>query len=285
MAQQFERLAAELAWLTQAPDLLQPPAGLELSLSRKAPPITVSALMSHLDRYQPGFRLGDRFENLVLFYLKYIHNIFDIKRNIQVKNESLTIGELDFLLPVNQRWTHLEVALKLYLLDGSGHCLSQFIGTRRDDCLETKWQHMLDHQIRLSEAASAQQTLQQLGIDMPPEQALWVKGWLFYHRGQIPDALPAPLNPEHQRGWWLTQSELRALVGNGQHYLIPTKKDWLVPAAMVDEPLLDLEQLKERVGEHERAQLILVVSYDAQGRLVEQSRGFVVSDRWPSNAS
>jgi hypothetical protein len=273
MAPQNPYLSAELDWLCNTPDLMLPPHSQTRPIALQQPVTDSTALET---TYEPSHRLGDHFENLVFQYLNCNTQVTDIKRNIQIHEELKTLGEIDFLVQLQHHWLHLEVALKLYLLDGTGDSLTHFIGTRRDDRLANKWHHMLDKQLRLSNRPEAKYELAALGIEQPVDTALWVKGWLFYRQGKMPGNLPAPVNPQHSHGWWITQAELPWLKRAGHRFLLPSKKQWLLPPSLIDPPLMDFAGLVDRVMGSQRSLLALVV--DAEGR--ERSRGFIVPDQW-----
>lgn len=271
------RLRAELEWLREAPDLLLPPAAYRCPEALRYPQRVEP------DALRPtgvDWRLGNHFENIIYQYLNYNSQTTDIKRNIQTRSARRTLGEMDFLVRFDGHWVHLEVALKLYLLDGSGSGLADFLGTRRDDSLAAKWTHMINHQLRLAEHPAARETLAQLGIDERPRPALWVKGWLFYPFGCPLPRPTAPINPHHQKGWWLTQSRLERLADQGEYFLLPGKTEWLLPAGLMDAPVFDLEGLRTCLSGAPRANLVVAVSQTPQG-LRELSRGFVVTDDWP----
>ncbi|MBV1789919.1 DUF1853 family protein [Marinobacterium sp. D7] len=270
------RLQAELEWLTSSPDLLLPPPG----LSRPPQLQTASPNLLDVAAYQPHWRLGEHFENLVFQYLRSEADVFDIKRNIQVKSEKKTLGEFDFLIQLAQQWLHLEVALKLYLLDGDGSSLAHYIGTRRDDCLAQKWHHMLNHQLKLTQRPEAKRQLAELGIEQPLSSALWIKGWLFYHPLRpTPRCQPEQINPAHLKGWWLTQSELELIKAPGSVYMLVRKPDWLLPASMLETDPIEFDRLREAISGQARAHLVLILR-QTDGGWIERSRGFVVADDW-----
>ena len=271
------RLRAELDWLCQAPDLLQPPPQFRVPDALRQPSPYQPCLT---DPALPSWRLGRHFEDIVFQHLNYNTYVTDIKRNIQIKNQQQTLGELDFLICMAQQWVHLEVAVKLYLLDGPGAELSDFVGTRRDDCLATKWRRMLEHQLALGAHPAARKALAQMGISQRPQAALWIKGWLFYPFGTQLQTFPTPINPWHQRGWWLTQSRLGQLAGHASHFLLPGKTDWLLPADLMHSPLFDLAGLQQQLRGTSRANLVVAIEHNPQG-VLEISRGFVVTDDWP----
>ncbi|MBR9884317.1 MAG: DUF1853 family protein [Oceanospirillales bacterium] len=272
-----QRLQAELEWLIDTPDLLLPPAKLQR-------PTEIDwcnrQCIEKID-YQPRWRLGEHFENIVYHHLKRNVYVSDIKRNIQIKDGRRTLGEFDFLVQMNQRWLHLEVALKLYLLDGSDESLDHYIGTRRDDCLAAKWQRMLGHQIELARQPEALLTLAELGVTQPMDSALWVKGWLFYHPLRPLTAHQAcAINPSHLRGWWITHSELVLIQKPNTFYMLVRKPDWLLPAWMLATPALSFSELQAQLYEERGANLVVAV-VKRGNNWEECSRGFVVADSWP----
>jgi hypothetical protein len=269
-------MQAELDWLCHAPDLMLPPSQYRCPPELRCPVTIDSRVMAPVE---PGRRLGNHFENIVFQYLNYNTQVTDIKRNIQIRTAQKTLGELDFLVRLADRWLHLEVALKLYLLDGSGRALDDFIGTRRDDRLGTKWQRMLDHQLRLTEHPVAHEVLSRLGIDAVAHRALWVKGWLFYPFGTQVSGTPVEMNPHHLRGWWLTQSQLGRLAGYADDFLVPDKVDWVLPPTLMHARAFDLNGLIEQLTGSARCRLVVAVMATPQG-VVEISRGFVVPDDW-----
>jgi len=275
-----QRPQAELQWLTSSPDLLLPPPGFE------RPPQLMLKAEQHADSHvdQPCRRLGEHFENLVYQFLSSSSHTDDIKRNIQIRSGKQTLGEFDFLVRLQQRWLHLEVALKLYLLDGSGSSLHHYVGTRRDDCLAQKWHRMLHHQLSLARRPEAQQRLAELGIEQPPQSALWIKGWLFYHPSRpFPEQQPPEINPDHLKGWWLTQSELELIKEPGTAYMLVRKPDWLLPASMPATAPIDFRQLRAAMSGEAGAHLVLILDETDTG-WIERSRGFVVADDWPAPA-
>ncbi|WP_432695215.1 DUF1853 family protein [Marinobacterium sp. YM272] len=276
-------LLAELEWLRTSPDLMLAPQEYRCPEAIKAGTgtITKAGNLAALSSYEPRWRLGEHFENIVYFHLKNNEQISDIYRNIQVKEDKRTVGEMDFLFRFDAQWIHLEVALKLYLLDGNGQILESYIGTRRDDCLATKWQHMLEHQLRLCQRPEAAKQLEKLCVSSQPTPVVWVKGWLFYHPAQNNVTAPYPVNPEHLRGWWVTWSELALIASEGERYILVRKPDWLLPAAYLGNPALTLAELREQLRDLHRSSLVLAV-VRINGEWVERSRGFVVPDHWPA---
>ncbi len=121
-----------LAWLLDAPDLLDPQApqwrGLIATLTG-VPDRQAIAWLAELDAAPdalhayldigPYTRLGRYAEKLMAFYFQHRGTLF--AHGIQVRaGKNHTVGEFDFLLREGDALLHLEFATKFYLLESSG---------------------------------------------------------------------------------------------------------------------------------------------------------------------
>lgn len=283
-----------LAWLLDAPDLLDPHAEQWAGRIATLGPVDEEAAswLAALDRapadlhtylgLQPFTRLGRYAEKLMAFYLE--HRGLLVAHGVQVragKNE--TVGEFDFLLRQGEALVHWEFATKLYLLESSGHgCHADyFVGPNLADTLGAKIRKIMDRQLALSQHPAAQQHLPQ---PIALAQAL-VKGWLFYH-GQTPEpALPQGVAGMHCRGFWLALDEMNQI--EVQHYVVLPRLSWLAPAKTARENALDSEMLRAMLIEHFgrlRTPVLVAVVAPHGGYLLEVDRGFIVPDDWRSRA-
>jgi hypothetical protein len=283
-----------LAWLLDAPDLLDPHAP-----QWRGRIATLGALdedardwLAGLDKapqslsdylaLQPFTRLGRYAERLMAFYLEHCGSLF--AHGVQVraaKNE--TIGEFDFLLREGGALVHWEFATKLYLLEsiGHGHHADYFVGPNLADTLGAKVRKIMDRQLSLSQHPAAQQ---HLPMPIAAAQAL-VKGWLFYH-GKTPlPALPAGISRAHCRGFWCALNELDH-VSASRYKLLP-RLSWLAPAKTAGDDVLDRDGLIAALSMHfdNAGTPALVALMEAQdGHWLETDRGFIVPDDWRSRA-
>ncbi|WP_409526463.1 DUF1853 family protein [Nitrincola sp. MINF-07-Sa-05] len=279
----IELATAQLQWLTHAPDLILPPESLRLPAAFTLELNEVLLKLAEdpgrllVDRREFGKgRLGKQFEDLTSLYFRLNCQIIDIKRNIQIKKDNITLGELDFMIQLPDRWVHLEVAVKFYLLDGDGSHLDHFIGPGRADKLGAKWRHMIHHQLPIAYSPAGLSTLASLGID-DFTQAAWVKGALFYHWQQesVP-AIPLLVNPSHDRGWWVRHSELTSMK---EHYKVNniqliSKPDWLMPIDVLGTyHQQSLSDIQIESLQHPVMAAVLTGNGDT-------SRGFIVPDDW-----
>lgn len=283
-----------LAWLLDAPDLLEPHAvqwqGRIASIGAVGEAtedwlISVDQSPADLHAYldiQPFTRLGRYAEKLMAFYLQ--HQGLLVAHGVQVRaGKSDTIGEFDFLLRQGEALVHWEFATKLYLLEtsGSGHQADYFVGPNLADTLGAKVRKIMDRQLSLSQHPAAQ-----LLVPEPIllAQAL-VKGWLFYH-GETPVPVqPAGISRAHCRGFWCAEEELENIAG--EHFVVLPRLSWLAPAKAGKDAVLDRSALRETVAAHFReakTPLLLASLEPSGGWMLEVDRGFVVPNDWRSRA-
>ena len=233
----------------------------------------------------PVPRLGLHFEQLYHCLLEDLLGWEVLVRNLQIREEGQTIGELDFVVrnPATGRLEHHEIAVKFYL----GHREPDTIrwyGPNAHDRLDLKTTRILNHQSHLSEHPQTRNQLQELGLDEPLEQRVFMPGYLFYPReGDL--AAPSTAPEGHLKGQWLYQSTLDAL--DTSHWKALHKPHWLGPWAQEQAPdpgevTAELEHLRHR----QRPGLFAELSQNPQtGNWEEQQRLFVMPDSWPLPAN
>ena len=279
-----------LAWLLDAPDLLDPQAppwqGRVASIGEieaktetwlaeldRAPDV----LHAYLD-LQPFTRLGRYAEKLMAFYLE--HRGLLVAHGVQVRTgKSDTIGEFDFLLRQDESLVHWEFATKLYLLESSGHRhqADYFVGPNLADTLGSKIRKIMDHQLSLSQHPAAQ-----LHVAEPIDSAqALVKGWLFYHCQTPLPTLPQGISRAHCRGFWCALQELDDIAG--QYYVVLPRLSWLAPAKVPEKQALSRDALNAELIEHFNGgttpALVAVLELHG-GCMLEIDRGFIVPDDW-----
>ncbi|MFC3109189.1 DUF1853 family protein [Undibacterium arcticum] len=293
-----DRHVRALAWLLDAPDLLDPQApswqGRIATLAGAVDQAAIdwlaaldhapAALHAMLER-QNSQRLGLYAERLLAFYFQQQGSL--IAHGLQVRaDRTATVGEFDFLLRHGDALVHWEFATKFYLLAPSLGAettvpnLDRLVGPNLGDRLGVKMRKMFDHQLMLAQHPAAQ-------IHLPgpvqSAQAL-VKGWLFYAGvEQLPQSFG--ISPQHCRGFWRVLSELDAVVGD--RFVVLPRLQWLAPAKATQDMVLSRQQLQSRLATHfgEHATPVLIAVMQESGNaMLEGSRGFIVPDDWPYRA-
>lgn len=283
-----------LAWLLDAPDLLDPAAepwkGRIASIGDvdEATRSWLGILDSAPDELhaylglQPFTRLGRYSEKLMAYYLEYRGVL--MAHGIQVrgaKNE--TIGEFDFLVRQGDALLHWEFATKLYLLEssGRGHQADYFVGPNLADTLGAKVRKIMEQQLALSQHPAASLHLPQ---PIAAAQAL-VKGWLFYH-GQTPVPVrPQGISGAHCRGFWCALDELDLV--EKRYFQVLPRLSWLAPAKCKADTVIGAEELHHHLTQHfaNNGSPVLVAVLEPQGdTMLEADRGFIVPDNWRSRA-
>lgn len=213
-----------------------------------------------------SLRLGGYFEQLLIWYLQHSSNYQLLAHNLQVQGNDRTLGAFDLIVR-DQRDNvieHWELACKFYLQDGPSDDINSWFGPARKDRLPLKYQHLLNHQITLSQTSHGINTLAQRGWQVERHKII-VKGRLFGHSQY--DALPSAVNPLCLRGWLDTEDEHRERGGHlplqREHWMSTmTKKD-------ISRPNIDTAR---------RNGCVCIAELEHGN---EVSRGFVIPNDWP----
>lgn len=282
-----------LAWLLDAPDLLDPAAPhwqgriatvgamtqdtADWLAALERDPIPLEAALG--ERHYS--RLGLYAEKLMAFYFAEHGKL--VAHGLQVRaNRNDTVGEFDFLLRDGDDLVHLEFATKFYLLDADSarDGFNGLIGPNLADTLGAKMRKIFDKQLSLARHPAAQPLLPQ-----PVARALaLVKGWLFYPGDEAERGM-AGISQPHCHGFWMTMAQARSL--QGERFIIMHRLLWLAPlkaaggAMELSGLLAALDEQMAKVG----APVMVAVMREEAGWLVEERRGFVVPDDWQAQAA
>ena len=289
-----------LAWLLEAPDLLDPAASRWQGKIASLPEASVydarqwllqldaapEALHAFLDIHR-FTRLGRYAEKLLAWYFQEHGCLFAHGVQVQAGKDE-TIGEFDFLLWQGNALLHWEFATKFYLLHASlpdqPALLSAdyFVGPNLADTLGAKMRKILQRQLALGQHPAAQIHLPQA---LAAAQAL-IRGWLFYRRDESLPSNELGISPQHCRGWWCSLQELDAHVDAECCVILP-RLSWLAPARLPASAGMTRAALQAQLSGQFAvdAMPVMVASLTLQdGWLLETDRGFVVPDDWQDRA-
>lgn len=277
-----------LAWMCQAPQLLKGPLCFDLSAHL---PTDALGKLWHWDQNpeqgpsliteKPHPRLGLYFERLYECLMAEVLGWDVLARNLPIRSEGITLGELDFVLrnPHTKGIEHHEIAIKFYL----GYALSsgetRWYGPNANDRLDIKTQRLLEHQSQRSQLAETVSALGLLDIHETPAPRIFMPGYLFYpFERELSPPLQAPSN--HARGHWVYVDQARSM--NTETWVHLRKPHWLGPWIQSDPP--DVEQTIATLGKVEltaRPRLFARMEYDDK-IWREVDRIFVVPRQWPA---
>ncbi|MBC7512940.1 MAG: DUF1853 family protein [Herminiimonas sp.] len=288
-----------LAWLLDAPDLLDPQApqwqGRIATLDIDVD--AISAWLTLLDRDPAALhaflstasvsRLGRYAERLMAFYFGWTGCL--VAYGLQVRAAANdTVGEFDFLLREGAALIHYEFATKFYLFDArpSPQAAEYFVGPNLADTLDAKMDKILNRQLALGQHPAAQRCLPQ---PVARAQAL-IKGWLFYHG----DPAIAPMSPgvssAHCRGFWCSMAEFCDRLPSraaDEGFLVLPRLAWLAPARVDAGSLLDHASMHQQLQAHFAVQampVMLAVMLQEGQQAHEVARGFIVPNDWRERA-
>lgn len=278
-----------LAWLLDAPDLLDPAAvQWKGKIATLTPAKDLDVWLAKLDRAPEGLhaflalrpyeRLGRYAEKLLAFY--FLRQGLLVAHGVQVHAEkNQTIGEFDFLLQYAGRFEHWEFATKLYLLEGSADS-DYFVGPNLADTLGTKMRKILERQLALGQHPDAQRHL-----PAPIERACaLIKGWLFYH-GSDQASLALGVRPDHCRGFWCAQADADLL--DADCFVLLPRLSWLAPLQVgLDQTVNKAAMIVALEAHFMQNSMPLLVSLlrVVNGLAQEVSRGFIVPNDWRERA-
>ncbi len=171
-------------------------------------------------------RLGIRFEALLSFWLNDHsgdwHDFALLAKNIQLKDDKRTIGEVDFLIEnkLTQKIEHWELSLKFYLGEGSLRP-DEWRGLNDHDTFGRKIKHTIQKQFNVEHI-----DLPLLGTKTIQQRRAIFKGRLFYpdHVNKIDqESLSTWLHPAHLRGSWGNH------LPQGVVWRRAARREWLTP--------------------------------------------------------
>jgi len=195
-------------------------------------------------------RLGKWVEKFVSFQLKQLNTIKILEENLQIKDNKITIGELDLLLLKDKQPIHLEIIYKFYLFDPNKKnttLLNHWVGPNQNDALVFKLNKLKEKQLPLLYHSKTKAVLKNNLLDINSiKQNVVFKAQLFLpYENQNTDI--TPLNSNCVMGWYLNFDKINEL--KNFDFYIPEKLEWLcLPKASVD--WLFFEEAKKEIRTH-----------------------------------
>ncbi len=200
---------------------------------------------------QERLRLGNRLERFFSFIIQESNQYELLAENIQISENKITLGELDFLIYDKKSKTvlHVELAGKLYLYDPDikGE-LAKWIGPNRKDSLLQKTKKLREKQFPL--LYSEQSKIALLNFNLPAvtiEQQVSYKARLFMPNS-LKNTIPSFVSRENIKGYYIDSDEFKSYKQKNYSYFIPEKQDWIV-APNYGEVWFTFDEIVSRVDE------------------------------------
>ncbi|KEQ16669.1 DUF1853 family protein [Endozoicomonas numazuensis] len=297
-----QQIARDIDWLLSSPSIINPNCDSRFICPATHPvhhyQITGSGYSELVDilHQRRSHLLGIYYESLWQYILRHSKEHQLIACNLQVQNNHKTLGEYDLILKSlrKQVFIHRELAVKFYLgLPSSTRSASpwnHWIGPGLRDRMDRKLNHMLTHQITLSETLAGQVALNALDITEVTTEILF-QGYLFYPiTGICP--IPEDSAADHLCGHWLPINQLSAWLdreANEACYLPMPKSLWLSSYRGLPDPSIHLsketliQRMQSQLYKSARPQLV-IRCHEQDGEIKENCRFFVVPDDWEAKA-
>ena len=174
-----------------------------------------------------NLRLGHLAEKIVSELIKSSSNYKVIYENVQLSEERMTIGEIDFIIQnrITKQLTHMELAYKFYLYDPgiSSKPMNNWIGPNRNDSLKKKLDKLKKKQFPLLYSDIAKEKFRNVKLD-EVSQALCFLVSLF-----IPFEYKAKLSPDFEKaiiGYYINLESFTIQHNADKTYYLPAKKEW-----------------------------------------------------------
>ncbi|MCB0352257.1 MAG: DUF1853 family protein [Bdellovibrionales bacterium] len=231
-------------------------------------------------------KIGERFELLLLFWLRSRPSFEVLGQGVQVSRGRNTIGEFDFLLRSPQGVFHWEVGAKFYL-GIPGEDSFEWRGFDPNDTLSTKRETIRTKQLALSLQEESISLLKEEGI-FSLECRYSLKGAVFLPIARFQNDALLNIKGEGGKqirpsGWWCYWSEFPSLSFEGIDRLaIVDRARWLSPEHYLEEQdSLKIPEFLRKFAslpiKNRYSFLLSGLKRDRSGRLREVTRGAVVS--------
>lgn len=193
-----------------------------------------------------------------------------LQHNTQVQIDKITLGEIDYLLEIDQQVHHIELAIKFYLCADDPLDASRWLGPNAKDSLANKLAKN-EHAFGLTKSTAYRHLWKK-----QPETWQWlIKGCWFFHPTQ-PHTFYTSANIQSEKGVWIKNNELLHLDEDAQYY-IPIKTDWILPPENPPE-FMNCSQLKQVLNTHfEKSNRAIMI-----WNITSLQRLCVVHSEWPN---
>lgn len=190
--------------------------------------------------------LGNYFEDLIEFWLSKRADTKILVRNLQIVKDKQTLGECDFIADINNKVTHIEVAIKYYLGIKNSAAQEFWVGRGLTDRLDIKFHKLFAQQLELSNSKAMIRQLAKHNIAPIEAKMAIVKGFFFKHYFTPHHAVPKHAPKDLQKSFWCSLAETDSLPTHYKNWQLLSKPHWLT----YDDMTFDKTKLKDKAEEY-----------------------------------
>ena len=176
----------------------------------------------------PNLRLGKQIERIFALLIDNSTNYSILKENVQVIENKVTVGEIDFIIQNNltKQISHLEIVYKFYLYDPnqSTNELEKWIGPNRKDSFIEKFEKLKLKQFPLLFKPQTKPYLDEYTIQNMAQKLCFMAN-LFVPLSML-DQQFSHINNSAISGYWLTYRNFISQDHKKQHFYLPKKQHW-----------------------------------------------------------
>ena len=176
----------------------------------------------------PNIRLGKQIERVFSFLIESASNYSILRENIQIIDDKVTIGELDFIIKNNESHviSHLEIVYKFYLYDPnySEVELEKWIGPNKKDSFIEKYNKLALKQFPLLYKPKTAEVLKELNIN-DIKQELCFMSSLFVPFTFLNQTF-SKINNAAICGYWISLKGFSKFQELENRYYLPDKHEW-----------------------------------------------------------
>ncbi len=197
----------------------------------KLPEFNIDVILENPILIHNKLRLGNRLERFFAYIIHASESYDLLAENIQIIQDKITLGEIDFILlnKYTKQVLHVELCGKLYLYNPVyDNELHRWIGPNKKDSLLKKLNKLKDKQLPLLYHPETANMLSIFNFDIRAiEQQVCFKARLFMPY-RLKDHIPRFVNRKNIKGYYLRLQEFLELNWQDNAFFMPEKQDWIV---------------------------------------------------------
>ncbi|SHI89039.1 DUF1853 family protein [Pseudozobellia thermophila] len=180
-----------------------------------------------------NLRLGHQMEHVFHQLISHSKQYRVVLRNLLVKEDKRTVGEIDFILKNRdtEQLVHVELTYKFYIVDLSVSApVHRLMGPNRRDRFFAKMEKIKKRQFNMLHSDAGKRALESVGVDTAGiRNECCFKAQLFMPHAERKFDLH-PFNNRCKAGYWIHYDGFDSEEFRQHRYYIPPKPEWVIAA-------------------------------------------------------